>query len=172
MVYQWTTTRFNTLKFLDAKWWWLSVDWQDADILWLRNPFEHFFDDADFQISCDKNRGNPWSLLNKPNCGYQYARSNERTIAMYRHWCKGGEDNPHIDEQSLLNIMLHSRAFVSYEVRIRFLSTEEFSGFCNVSYRSTFAKLFMNTYSQFRNNGGIFVKAVALGDWKSQRRWL
>jgi hypothetical protein len=103
----------------------------DADILWLRNPFEHFSNDADFQISCDKNRGNAWSLLNKPNCGYQYARSNERTIAMYRHWCNGGENNPHIDEQSLLNIMLHSKAFVPYKVRIRFLSTEEFSGFCN-----------------------------------------
>jgi len=105
----------------------------DADILWLRNPFDHFFDDADFQISCDKNRGNEWSTLNRPNCGYQYAQSNERTISMYQHWCRGGEANPNIDEQSLLNKMLHSRAFAPYKVKIRFLATEQFSGFCQKS---------------------------------------
>lgn len=137
----------------------------DADILWLRNPFEHFFNDADFQISCDKNRGNPWSLLNKPNCGYQYARSNERTIAMYRHWCQGGENNPHIDEQSLLNIMLHSKAFAPYKVRIRFLSTEEFSGFCNGSKNmSRVVTMHANCCTGLSNKVKDMQKA--LGSWE------
>jgi hypothetical protein len=105
----------------------------DGDILWLRNPFEHFFNDADFEISCDTNHGNAWSYWNQVNCGFQYARSNERTIGMYRHWCKGGEKNPHIDEQSLFTKMLHKKAFVPFKIRIRFLSTEQFSGFCNGS---------------------------------------
>lgn len=73
-----------------------------------------------------------WSTLNRPNCGYQYALSNERTISMYKHWCQRGEENPNIDEQSLLNKMLHKHAFDSYNVKIRFLSTEQFSGFCQV----------------------------------------
>lgn len=105
---------------------------QDADILWLRNPFDHFASNADFQISCDKNRGDEMSLLNRPNCGYQHARSNNRTIAMYRHWCEGGDENPDIDEQSLLKRLLQTNAFASYKVKIRFLSTERFSGFCQV----------------------------------------
>lgn len=88
----------------------------DADILWFRNPFERFANNTDFQISSDKNRGNAWSLRNKPNCGFQYARSNERTIAMYRHWCKGGDDNPDIDEQSLLTVMLKGQDFAAFKV--------------------------------------------------------
>lgn len=105
---------------------------QDADILWFRNPFEYFAKGTDFQISCDRNRGSAWSLRNKPNCGYQYARSNERTIAMYRHWCSGGDANPHVDEQSLLNLMLKRKELSPYKVKIRFLPTERFSGFCQV----------------------------------------
>jgi hypothetical protein len=105
---------------------------QDADILWFRNPFDYFADDADFQISSDKYRGNPRSFNNLPNCGYQYAQSNNRTIAMYRHWCKGGEDQLSVDEQTLFKKMLRRKEFATYDVNIQFLETERFSGFCEV----------------------------------------
>lgn len=105
---------------------------QDADILWFRNPFDHFANNTDFQISSDKYRGNPYSFYNRPNCGYQYTRSNNRTIAMYRHWCQGGEENPSIDEQSVLKVMLKRNEIATYNVKIRFLETERFSGFCEV----------------------------------------
>ncbi|XP_024399894.1 uncharacterized protein At4g15970 [Physcomitrium patens] len=105
----------------------------DADILWFRNPFDHFANNTDFQISSDKYRGNPYSFYNRPNCGYQYTRSNNRTIAMYRHWCQGGEENPSIDEQSVLKVMLKRNEIATYNVKIRFLETERFSGFCEIS---------------------------------------
>ncbi|KAG0586809.1 hypothetical protein KC19_2G119200 [Ceratodon purpureus] len=109
----------------------------DADILWFRNPFDHFANNTDFQISSDKYRGNPGSFNNLPNCGYQYVQSNNRTIAMYRHWCKGGEDNPTVDEQTLFKRMLRHKEFSTYKVRIQFLETDKFSGFCQRSRNMT-----------------------------------
>ena len=103
----------------------------DADIIWFRNPFNQFAKDMDFQISCDRFKG-PVAESNKPNCGYQYTRSNKRTIAMYQQWCKGGEDNPNIDEQSLLNVMLKRKDLAKFGVKFRYLDTDQFSGFCQV----------------------------------------
>ncbi|KAG0613036.1 hypothetical protein M758_6G071500 [Ceratodon purpureus] len=140
----------------------------DADILWFRNPFEHFANNTDFQISCDKNRGNAWSLQNKPNCGYQYARSNERTIAMYRHWCRGGDANPDIDEQSLLNRMLKSKEFTTYKVEIRFLPTERFSGFCQKSKNmSRVVTMHANCCTGLDNK--VHDLRSALSDWEARK---
>lgn len=106
---------------------------QDADIVWFRDPFEHFARKTDFQISTDKFSGDPLSFQNsKPNCGYQYVRSNARTIAMYKHWCALGEKNPNIDEQTQLKIMLKEREFLNMRVKVRFLDTVYFSGLCQV----------------------------------------
>ena len=107
---------------------------QDADIVWFRNPFNHFVDDADFQISSDKFKGNPRSTVdNRPNCGYVFTRSNNHTIALYTHWCNGGKRYPKVDEQSQLGGMLQRGELKKLGVRVRFLPTELFSGFCEVS---------------------------------------
>jgi hypothetical protein len=107
---------------------------QDADIVWFRNPFNHFAADADFQISSDKFKGNPLSTVeNRPNCGYVFTRSNKHTIAMYTHWCNGGKRYPSVDEQSQLGGMLHRGEPKKLGVRVRFLPTELFSGFCEAS---------------------------------------
>lgn len=107
---------------------------QDADIVWFRNPFNHFDADADFQISSDKFKGNPLSTVdNRPNCGYVFTRSNNHTIALYTHWCNGGKRYPSVDEQSQLGGMLQRGELKKLGVRVRFLPTELFSGFCEAS---------------------------------------
>ncbi|GJN26614.1 hypothetical protein PR202_gb14558 [Eleusine coracana subsp. coracana] len=45
---------------------------QDADIMWFRNPFPHFYPDGDFQIACDHYVGNSSDLRNIANGGFIY----------------------------------------------------------------------------------------------------
>ncbi|CBI35299.3 unnamed protein product, partial [Vitis vinifera] len=49
-----------------------SFIFTDADIMWFRDPFQHFFQDADFQITCDSYIGNPYDVNNRPNGGFTY----------------------------------------------------------------------------------------------------
>lgn len=53
---------------------------------------------------------------------------------MYQQWCKGGEDNPNIDEQSLLNVMLKRKDLAKFGVKFRYLDTDQFSGFCQIQF--------------------------------------
>ncbi|KAF0894508.1 hypothetical protein E2562_039434 [Oryza meyeriana var. granulata] len=46
----------------------------DADIMWFRNPFPHFYPDGDFQIACDHYFGNATDLRNIANGGFNYVR--------------------------------------------------------------------------------------------------
>ncbi|KAL0324058.1 UNVERIFIED_CONTAM: hypothetical protein Scaly_2372900 [Sesamum calycinum] len=57
----------------------------DADIMWFRNPFLHFYtDDTDFQIARDHFGRSPDDLNNAPNGGFKYVKSNNRTIEFYK----------------------------------------------------------------------------------------
>jgi hypothetical protein len=48
--------------------------------MWLQDPFQRFYSDADFQIACDKFFGNSYDVKNKPNGGFNYVKSNSRTV--------------------------------------------------------------------------------------------
>ncbi|KAK6131976.1 hypothetical protein DH2020_034283 [Rehmannia glutinosa] len=75
----------------------------DADIMWLRNPFPHFYSDTNFQISCDSFGGNPSDLNNAPNGGFNYVKSNNQTIEFYKFWYKSREYYPGKHDQDVLN---------------------------------------------------------------------
>jgi hypothetical protein len=107
---------------------------QDADILWFRNPFPSFDTNADFQIACDRYNGQPFNIhKNLPNGGFVYVRSNRRTIAMYRYWYEARLRHPGKHDQDVLNLIFREKAFHRLRVSIRFLDTDYFSGFCQVS---------------------------------------
>ncbi|KAL0347433.1 UNVERIFIED_CONTAM: hypothetical protein Scaly_1759300 [Sesamum calycinum] len=55
----------------------------DADVMWFRDPFPHFHPDADFQIACDHFRGRSDDIENRPNGGFKFVRSNNRSIEFY-----------------------------------------------------------------------------------------
>ena len=105
----------------------------DADIMWFRDPFLQFYKDADFQIACDNFNGNPYDLNNMPNGGFNYVRSNNRTIQFYKFWFNSRIAYPKLHDQDMLN-RIKSHPFISdIKLEIRFLSTEYFGGFCQAS---------------------------------------
>ncbi|KAL0312283.1 UNVERIFIED_CONTAM: hypothetical protein Sradi_5627600 [Sesamum radiatum] len=106
----------------------------DADIMWFRNPFLHFYaDDTDFQIACDHFGGNPDDLNNAPNGGFKYVKSNNRTIEFYKLWYKSREVFPGKHDQDVLNHIKHNPYLKQIGLKIKFLDTAFFGGFCQPS---------------------------------------
>lgn len=105
----------------------------DADILWFRQPFAHFYPDADFQIACDHYWYKSTDLDNSPNGGFNYVKSNERTIQFYKFWYKARKDYPGNHDQDVLNMIKHNPFIKDIGLKIRFLDTAFFGGFCEPS---------------------------------------
>lgn len=111
----------------------LLVLLQDVDIMWFRNPLPFFYPDGDFQISCDNFLGDPTDLKNWPNNGFNYVKSNNRSIKFYKYWYSSRARYPGVHEQNVLNIIKYHQHVREIGVRIRFLNTKHFGGFCEPS---------------------------------------
>ncbi|KAJ4834561.1 hypothetical protein Tsubulata_023723 [Turnera subulata] len=106
---------------------------QDADIVWLQDPFPRFYKDADFQIACDFYNGNPKDRRNHPNGGFTYAKSNNRTIRFYKFWYASRKNHPGLHDQDVLNKIKQDSFLYAIGLRMRFLDTAYFGGFCERS---------------------------------------
>ncbi|EYU37477.1 hypothetical protein ABFS82_01G049400 [Erythranthe guttata] len=105
----------------------------DADVMWLRNPFERFHPDGDFQIACDHYWFNYTDVNNSPNGGFNYVKSNNRTIQFYKFWHTGREYFPGKHDQDVLNAIKMNPFIKRIGLEMRFLDTAEFGGFCEPS---------------------------------------
>ncbi|XP_031494575.1 uncharacterized protein At4g15970-like isoform X1 [Nymphaea colorata] len=112
---------------------WKLPNQKDADILWLRNPFPRFYLNADFQIACDHFLGSSLDFENRPNGGFAYVRSNNRTIAFYEFWYSSRELYPGHHDQDVLNYIKYDSFVTEIGLRIRFLNTAFFGGLCEPS---------------------------------------
>ena len=101
--------------------------------MWLRNPFQRFFQEADFQISCDRFKGNSYDLQSFPNTGFMYVRSNPRTIQFYKYWHFSIKTYPGLHDQDILNKIKFDPFVENIGLKIRFLDTAYFGGFCQPS---------------------------------------
>ncbi|CAN1265719.1 Uncharacterized protein At4g15970 [Linum perenne] len=111
-----------------------DIVFTDADIMWFRNPFPHFHQSADFQIACDKYLGSsPLDRRNQPNGGFTFVRSNVRTLQFYRFWYRSRERYPGKHDQDVLNKIKYHPFLDAIELRMRFLDTAHFGGFCEPS---------------------------------------
>ena len=106
---------------------------QDADVMWFRDPFPHFFPDADFQVACDHFSGDSFTVHNKPNGGFNYVKSNNRSIEFYKFWYSSQETYPGYHDQDVLNFIKHSPYISEIGLSMRFLDTTYFGGFCEPS---------------------------------------
>ncbi|XP_051151495.1 uncharacterized protein At4g15970-like [Andrographis paniculata] len=105
----------------------------DADVLWLRNPFERFFPEGDFQIACDHYWYNSTDPENSPNGGFNYVKSSNRTIEFYRYWHAGKDYYPGKHDQDVLNYIKLNPYVEELGLKMRFLDTAYFGGFCEPS---------------------------------------
>ncbi|KAH6760807.1 Nucleotide-diphospho-sugar transferase family protein [Perilla frutescens var. hirtella] len=105
----------------------------DADVMWLRNPFERFYPDGDFQIACDHYWAEYKDRSNSPNGGFNYVRSNNRTIQFYKFWYTGQFYFPGKHDQDVLNFIKLDPFISQIGLEMRFLDTAYFGGFCEPS---------------------------------------
>ncbi|KAJ4960682.1 hypothetical protein NE237_020592 [Protea cynaroides] len=110
-----------------------SFVFTDADIMWFRDPFPRFYKDADFQISCDRFNGNSRDSNNYPNGGFTYVKSNKKTIEFYKLWYLSRKSYPGRHDQDVLNKIKHQTFITKIGLKMRFLSTAYFGGFCETS---------------------------------------
>ncbi|GAB4848167.1 hypothetical protein Ancab_002834 [Ancistrocladus abbreviatus] len=105
----------------------------DVDIMWFRDPFAHFHLDADFQIACDQFLGDSFDLANRPNGGFNHVKSNNRTIKFYKFWYSSRNKHPGYHDQDVLNVIKYDPYIQEIGLKIRFLDTANFGGFCEPS---------------------------------------
>ena len=108
---------------------------QDTDVMWVRNPFPKLSKDEteDLQISTDHFNGNPWSASNPINTGFYFIRSNNRTISLFHKWYSMRNDTSGQKEQDVLVNLIRAGVIPQLNLKVRFLNTLFFSGFCQRS---------------------------------------
>ncbi|GFY90944.1 nucleotide-diphospho-sugar transferase family protein [Actinidia rufa] len=137
----------------------------DADIMWFRNPFPRFYLDADFQIACDHFVGTSYDLENKPNGGFNFVRSNNRTIEFYKFWYSSREVYPGYHDQDVLNVIKFDAFIIDLELKMRFLNTANFGGFCEPS-KDLNRVCTMHANCCFGLGNKLHDLRVTLDDWK------
>ncbi|KAI3926140.1 hypothetical protein MKW98_028276 [Papaver atlanticum] len=106
----------------------------DADIMWFRDPFKRFYEDTDFQIATDNYALNDsYNLNNMPNGGFTYVKSNSRSIEFYKFWFTSRIKYKNKHDQSVLMLIKHDPFLTKIGLKIRFLNTMYFGGFCETS---------------------------------------
>ncbi|GFP93965.1 uncharacterized protein at4g15970 [Phtheirospermum japonicum] len=106
----------------------------DADVMWFRDPFPDFHPDADFQIACDHFSGRAEDLeYNIPNGGFNFVRSNNRSIEFYKFWYSSHITYPGLHDQDVLNRIKNDTFVREIGLKMKFLDTALFGGFCEPS---------------------------------------
>ncbi|KAL6505910.1 hypothetical protein OROHE_023289 [Orobanche hederae] len=106
----------------------------DADVMWFRDPFPDFHPDADFQIACDHFSGRAEDIENNtPNGGFKFVRSNNRSIEFYKFWYSSHITYSGLHDQDVLNRIKNDSFISEIRLKMRFLDTALFGGFCEPS---------------------------------------
>ncbi|TKY68877.1 Nucleotide-diphospho-sugar transferase [Spatholobus suberectus] len=163
----WRRTRF-LLEVLKRRY---NFVFTDTDVMWLRNPFTRLSknETEDLQISTDMYLGDPWSKNHLINTGFYFVRSNNKTISLFETWYGQKDNSTGKKEQDVLLDLIRSGIIEHLGLRVRFLDTLYFSGFCQDS------KDFRAVTTIHANCcRSIIAKVadmkVALRDWKRFRR--
>ncbi|KAL1552636.1 hypothetical protein AAHA92_13408 [Salvia divinorum] len=112
--------------------------WRRIDLL--HTILELGFDFV-FTISCNHYWLNYTDVNNFPNGGFNYVKSNNRTIEFYNFWYNTREYFPGKHDQDVLN-MIKDNPFISrIGLEFRFLDTTHFAGFCEPAPSKTMDKV-------------------------------
>ncbi|KAM0070384.1 putative nucleotide-diphospho-sugar transferase [Helianthus debilis subsp. tardiflorus] len=148
-----------------------SFVFTDADIMWFRDPFPKFHMEADFQIASDYFNGNPLDLKNKPNGGFNYVKSNNKTIQFYKFWYNSRLIYPRLHDQDVFNKIKFSPFIKNVGLQIRFLDTGYFGGFCQPSKDlNKVCTMHANCCVGLENK--VHDLGIMLDDWRKYKRSL
>ncbi|XP_024996533.1 uncharacterized protein At4g15970-like [Cynara cardunculus var. scolymus] len=148
-----------------------SFVFTDADIMWFRDPFPQFDKDADFQIACDYFKGNPYDLRNLPNGGFNYVKSNKKTVRFYRFWYNSRLTYPGLHDQDVFNKIKFNPFIKNVGLRIVFLDTGYFGGFCQPS-KDLNKVCTMHANCCVGLDNKVHDLGIMLGDWRKYTRSL
>ncbi|XP_024027124.1 uncharacterized protein At1g28695-like, partial [Morus notabilis] len=107
------------------------------DVVWLRDPFQRLIsknETEDLQISSDLYLGNPWDEKHLINTGFYHVRSNNKTIALFHKWYSLKDNSTGQKEQDVLLGLIRGGVIGQLGLKVRFLDTKFFSGFCQDSH--------------------------------------
>ncbi|CAN4087556.1 unnamed protein product [Withania somnifera] len=138
----------------------------DADVMWFRDPFPHFYEDADFQIACDHFSGEPDDVGNRPNGGFNHVKSNNRSIEFYKYWYSSRETYPGLHDQDVLNNIKNDSFIRDIDLKMRFLDTTYFGGFCEPS-KNLSEVCTMHANCCFGLESKLHDLRLLLQDWKT-----
>ncbi|XP_023634842.1 uncharacterized protein At4g15970 [Capsella rubella] len=105
----------------------------DIDIMWFRDPFLRLSKDVDFQIACDRFNGDHNDIRNNVNGGFTFVQANPRTINFYNYWYMSRLRFPDKHDQDVFNIIKSSWYTAKIGLKMSFLDTKYFGGFCEPS---------------------------------------
>ncbi|XVF43495.1 hypothetical protein PTKIN_Ptkin02bG0044600 [Pterospermum kingtungense] len=143
-----------------------SFVFTDADIMWFRDPFPRFFPDADFQIACDNFLGRPDDMNNRPNGGFNYVKSNNRSIAFYKFWYSSRKTYPGYHDQDVLNKIKFDPNISDIGLKFRFLDTAYFGGLCEPS-KDLNVVCTMHVNCCYGMDSKLHDLKIMLQDWRS-----
>ncbi|PUZ53261.1 hypothetical protein GQ55_5G038900 [Panicum hallii var. hallii] len=138
----------------------------DVDIVWLRNPFWHISVFADMTTSSDVFLGDASSLDNWPNTGFYHVRATDRAVEMLRRWRAARARFPPNHEQAIFNEIKRELAG-ELGVRIRFLDTARFGGFCQIFHSDMGAACTMHANCCFGLSNKLHDLREVLGQWRN-----
>nr|GEV89360.1 putative nucleotide-diphospho-sugar transferase, nucleotide-diphospho-sugar transferase [Tanacetum cinerariifolium] len=124
-----------------------------------------FHKDADFQIACDYFNGDPSDLRNLPNGGFNYVKSNKKTIEFYNFWYNSRVTYPHLHDQDVFNKIKFNPFIKKVGLSIRFLDTAYFGGFCQPS-RDLNKVCTMHANCCVGLENKVHDLEIMLGDWR------
>ncbi|CAL9156367.1 unnamed protein product [Musa hybrid cultivar] len=168
---------YNTPGYLDIMWQRLDFQRQvlekgydfiftDTDILWFRNPLPHFYPQGDFQVSCDRFFGNATDLENWPSNGFNYVRSNNRTISFFKYWYSARTKYPQDHDQAVFNYIKHDAYLRELGLTIRFLDSKYFHGLCEIRSRDWDAVCTMHANCRIGLSSKLSELRGMLEEWK------
>lgn len=133
--------------------------------MWFRDPFPHFLPNADFQIACDHFLGDPYNVNNRPNGGFNFVKSNNRSIEFYKFWYSSRETYPGLHDQDVLNIIKFDPFIMNIGLEMRFLDTAHFGGLCEPSKDLNLVST-MHANCCFGLESKLHDLRIMLQDWK------
>nr|CAB3475260.1 unnamed protein product [Digitaria exilis] len=159
--------KFMSEAYVELVWTKLSLQQRDVDIVWLRNPFWHISVFADMTTSSDVFHGDANSLDNLPNTGFYYVRATNLTVEMLRRWRAARARFPPNHEQAIFNEIKHELAGDELGVRIQFLDTARFAGFCQIYHSDIAAACTMHANCCFGLGNKLYDLREVLGQWRN-----